>query len=266
MQLSAALVVVSELYNALRFALLPTLRDLWRDPRLIFDVSRVFMTHVWVGFAEGTNEGGRKVKETLITPHAKGVVLDLGAGHGHTVDFLDREKVTTYVALEPNKDMHPLIRQRANTAGYLESDGSLVVLSCFAQDTSTILNIIDRGSHPVDTIISVLTMCTIPSPQRTMTQLVRDVLKPGGEFLFYEHVLSPRSDVAWWQRFWAPVWCLLFDGCRMDRPSHVLVEGMRNVDSNGKEVSIWREGESWGKPEESEENLWWHQQGRFVKA
>ncbi|KAL0067044.1 hypothetical protein AAF712_005828 [Marasmius tenuissimus] len=224
------------------------------------------MTHVWVGFAEGTNEGGRPVKEKLITPHAKGVVLDLGAGHGHTVDFLDRSKITTYIALEPNRDMHRLLRQRANAAGYSESDGSLIVLSCYAQDTQKILDIINRGPHPVDTVISVLTICTIPAPERTMTSLVRDLLKSGGELLFYEHVLSHRSDVAWWQEFWAPLWCLLFDGCRLDRPSHIWIEGMKDVSSNGEEMSMWREGKSWGKPEESEENIWWHQQGRFVRA
>ncbi|KAG7095063.1 hypothetical protein E1B28_005853 [Marasmius oreades] len=265
MRLTAALSILPELYCAIQVALFPTFRDVWLNPILIFDVFRVFMTHVWVKFADPTNEGGRVVKEGLITPHATGIVLDLGAGHGHTVDFLDRQQVTTYIALEPNGDMHTLLRQRAAAAGYLESDGSLIVLSCSAENIQMILERIGRGTHPVDTIVSVLTMCTIPSPQRTMRRLVRDVLKSGGEFLYYEHVLSPRSDVAWWQKFWAPLWSLFFDGCRMDRPSHLLVEEMRDIDIDGKETSMWREGRSWGKLGESEENLWWHQAGRFVK-
>ncbi|KAF9261142.1 hypothetical protein L218DRAFT_906051 [Marasmius fiardii PR-910] len=265
MRLSAALAVLPELYRALRPALFPTLRDIWRNPTLIFNVPRVIMAHVWVVFADPTNEAGRVIKEGLITPYARGVVLDLGAGHGHTVEFLDRGKVTTYVALEPNKDMHALLRQRAAAAGYLESNGSLVVLSCSAEEIPTILHSIARGSHPVDTVISVLTMCTIPSPELTMKGLVRDVLKSGGEFLYYEHVLSQRKDVAWWQKFWAPLWALFFDGCRLDRPSHLLVEKMKDVEISGKQVSMWREGQSWGKPGEPEENLWWHQAGRFVK-
>ncbi|KAJ8092664.1 hypothetical protein PM082_006992 [Marasmius tenuissimus] len=266
MQLTAALSVISELYRAFCFALVPTLRDLWFNPMLIFDISRVIMAHVWVGFAEGTNEEGRQVKEALITPYAKGVVLDLGAGHGHTVDFLVRSKVTTYIALEPNHDMHPLLRQRANAAGYLESDGSFILVPCSASETQKVLDTIDRGPHPVDTVISILTICTIPAPERTITLLVRDLLKSGGEFIFHEHVLSHRSDVAWWQKFWAPLWCLMFDGCRLDRPSHLWIEGMKNMSGNGEEVSMWREGESWSKPGESEENIWWRQQGRFVKA
>lgn len=43
------------------------------------------MSHVWVSFGDGLDEGGRPVKEGLITPHAYGVVLDIGAGQRHVV-------------------------------------------------------------------------------------------------------------------------------------------------------------------------------------
>ena len=87
--------------------------------------------------------------------------------------------------------MHPHIRARANEAGYHESDGTLLILSCGAEHTSTILSSLSlsRGASesapPVDTIISVLTLCTIPNPQDTLKTLVRDVLKPGGQLLYY---------------------------------------------------------------------------------
>ncbi|KAK7062698.1 hypothetical protein VNI00_000186 [Paramarasmius palmivorus] len=265
MQLTAAFCIIPEMARAVRLAFLPTLRDIWQDPTLFFKISRIFMAYVWTGFADGTDENGRPVKEALITQNAYGVVLDLGAGHGHTVNYLDRNKVKTYVALEPNARMHPLIRQKANEAGYTEADGSFILLSCYAEDTTSILKLMDRGPHPVDTIISVLTICTIPDPEITVQKLVRDVLRPGGQILFYEHVLSPRRDVAWWQRFWAPVWGVLLDGCRLDRPSHLWVEQMEDIADNGEKISVWKEGKSWGKPGEPEENLWWHQAGRYVK-
>jgi hypothetical protein len=84
---------------------------------------------------------------------------------------------------------------------------------------------------------------------------VRDVLKPGGTLLFYKHVLSPRNDVVWWQRFWTPVWKVAFDVCRLDRPTHLRVERM----------GVWRVGDVWGKNEEPEESLFWHRVGKFVK-
>lgn len=161
--------------------------------------------------------------------------------------------------------MHSQLRQTANSAGYFESDGTLVVLGYGAEDVPSILSALGDHPHPIDTIVSVLTMCSIPSLDRTMAGLVRDTLRPGGEILFYEHVLSPRSDVAWWQRLWTPMWKIFFDGCEMDRPTHLLVKDLTEIDSTGKEASLWSEGKSWGKPGESAENLWWHQAGRFVK-
>lgn len=193
-----------------------------------------------------------------------GQLFIISQGFGHSIQYLDRTKVTRYVALEPNTRMHIGLRHTAETAGFHESDGSLVILSCGAEDIAQILTALG-SPHPVNTIISILTLCSIPSPDRVMTSLVRDVLKPGGQVLFYEHVLSPRADVAWWQRFWTPLWGIFLDGCRLDCPTHLHIGQMRYVDDDGKEASMWDGGETWGKPGEPEENLWWHQAGRFVK-
>jgi hypothetical protein len=187
--------------------------------------------------------------------------------------YLNRARVSRYIALEPNVLMHEHIRANANAAGYHESAGTLVILSCGAEDTKSILASLSLLTSPphtsgsgqpqlIDTMISILTLCTIPAPQKTIFNLVRDVLKPGGQFLVYEHVLSKREDVAWWQRFWAPVWAVPFDGCRMDRPSDVWVKELR-VDGRG---SAWRESRVWGKEDEDEENLFVHSVGKFVKA
>ncbi|KAG1864942.1 hypothetical protein DFJ58DRAFT_771681 [Suillus subalutaceus] len=148
-------------------------------------------------------------------------------GHGHTVNYLDHSRVTKYVAVEPNVHMHAELRRTASAAGY-------------------------------NTLISVLTICSIPSPQSTISGLVTEVLKPGGQMLFYEHVLSERKDVVWWQRFWTPLWSFFFDGCCLDRPSHRWIEG----------VGGWVQGEGgiWGKEGETEEHLSWHRAGRLVKA
>lgn len=214
-----------------------------------------------------------------------GFFFIVSIAHGHTVRYLNRARVSRYVALEPNVLMHHKIRVQANRAGFHESDGTLLILSCGVEDTKTILSALSSRSpppksnpsqardlpqqpqdtHPVDTITSVLTLCTIPDPQKNMARLVRDVLKPGGQLLIYEHVLSPRADVAWWQRFWAPVWAVAFDGCRMDRPSHLWMRDMKLGGEDGVERSAWRELRVWDKEGDDAENLFWHAVGRFVK-
>lgn len=162
--------------------------------------------------------------------------------------------------------MHSHIRSSANGMGFMEEDGTLVIISCGAQDALSILEDLEATQPPVDTIVSVLTLCSIPSPQRAIRHLVRYILKPGGNFLFYEHVLSPREDVAWWQRAWAPIWAVVFDGCRLDTPAHSLVDGLTlPEDTTGVETSAWSERKLWEKEGESEENIFWHQVGKFVK-
>ncbi|GLB42905.1 putative methyltransferase domain containing protein [Lyophyllum shimeji] len=266
MRLSAAFSILLDLRFAVQQAFIPTVRAIIRSPSLLLRpraLSRLFMAKLWVTFGEGVDENSRLVKQELITPHAYGVVLDIGAGHGHTVHYLDKSRVTKYVALEPNVLMHPYIRSAANTAGYNESEGTLLVLSCGAEDSASIVSSIsgDPDQPPVDTLISILTFCTVPSPEQTLASLIGDVLKPGGQLLFYEHVLSRRADVAWWQKFWSPIWSLAFDGCKMDRPTDLWIEEMTD-DHN---QSIWSERKMWGKAGEPEENLFHHATGRMVK-
>ncbi|KAH9849140.1 hypothetical protein C2E23DRAFT_862178 [Lenzites betulinus] len=256
MKLSAAFAILTDLRFAFQAAFFPTVSAIFRSPSLLFhprDVSRVFMSHVWKTFGDGTDEGGRPVKLALIPENAHGVVLDVGAGHGHTIPYLDRAKVTKYVALEPNTLMHSEIRTRAAAAGFTEAAGTLLLLPYGAEDTALIASALGGGG--ADTLIAILTLCSIPDAERTFGALVRGVLRPGGALLFYEHVLSPRADVARWQRFWTPLWRRAFDGCCLDRPTHVWVARM----------DLWAEGRVWGKEGEEEEHLFWHRVGRFIR-
>ena len=83
MKLSAAFALFPDLRFALRTAIWPTVMTIWWNPFLLFHpqvLSQTFMSHLWVVFGNGVDENGRPVKRKLITPHAAGVVLDLGAG------------------------------------------------------------------------------------------------------------------------------------------------------------------------------------------
>ncbi|KAJ7675464.1 S-adenosyl-L-methionine-dependent methyltransferase [Mycena rosella] len=242
----------------------PVLRAILAAPSLLLNptaLSRISFASVWVPWGMGTDAHARADKEALITPHAAGTVLDLGAGHGYTAPYLDRAKCTKYIALEPNVLMHPQIRARAHAAGFSEADGSLLLLACGAEDSASILSATSSVPGGVDTIVSVLTLCTVPAPQHTIRALVQDVLAPGGTLLFYEHVLSHRADVAWWQRFWAPVWGMVFDGCCLNRPTHLWIKEV--TDNSGE--SVWAEGKVWNAADSQEERLFWRQVGRYVK-
>ncbi|KAF9807771.1 hypothetical protein IEO21_08047 [Rhodonia placenta] len=258
MKLSGSISLLMHLREAMQLAFLPTLRAILRAPSVLLHprtVSQIFMNHVWSAFGDGIDGNSRPVKENLIPANARGVVLDIGAGYGHTVNYLKPEAVTKYVALEPNELMHDEIRKRATAAGFTESAGTLLILPYGAEDIASIVSALG-APHSVDTLISILSLCSIPSPEEALSNLVDLVLRPGGQLLFFEHVLSPRDDVAWWQRFWTPIWKNAFDGCCLDRPTHVFI----------RKMGFWSKGEVWGIEEENEEQLFCHRIGKFVKS
>lgn len=83
MKLSKALSLLTDLRLAIKIALLPTLRDVFREPTLLVRpqaFSRVFMAHLWMVYGEGSDTRSRDVKNHLIKPNAYGSVLDIGAG------------------------------------------------------------------------------------------------------------------------------------------------------------------------------------------
>ena len=68
-----------------------------------------------------------------------------------------------------------------------------------------------------DTVVSTLTLCSIADVVHALAE-VRRVLKPGGQFLFMEHGLSPQASVARWQGRLTPAWSRLAGGCRLNLP------------------------------------------------
>ncbi|KAJ6497517.1 hypothetical protein C8R45DRAFT_1211395 [Mycena sanguinolenta] len=261
MKFSAIFEMVERMCIALKLGLPAILRAIFRSPSLLFNwpaLSRVSMARIWVPFGAGGDQGQREDKQKLITPHAHGVVLDLGAGHGHTVNYLDRTVVTKYIALEPNTLMHPRIREMAAAAGFNESDGTLLILSCGAEDTTSILSSVNFT--PVDTIVSVLTLCTVSFPPQTIRALVFDILAPGGTLLFLEHVRRDSADAAWWQTVLTPVWKRVFDGCCLDRPTDVWVKDLKDDDG----ATPWSEENIWD-PKDRKDTLFWIELGQFVK-
>jgi hypothetical protein len=171
------------------------------------------------------------------------------------VRFLDKTKVTKYIALEPNIRMHEEIRKTANAEGFTEEAGTLLLLPYGAEETGLIVSALG-GVHAVDTLICILTICSIPAYETAVPALIDQVLKPGGDMLYFEHVRNTREDVAWWQRVWTPIWKIPFDGCCLDRPSDAIIEGL----------NVWEQKDIRGLEDEDPENLFIHSVGWLRKA
>ena len=68
-----------------------------------------------------------------------------------------------------------------------------------------------------DFIISTLVLCSVVDQDRALDEVLR-VLRPGGKFLFIEHVAARRG--TWLHRIQVlvkPLWRRMGDGCQPDR-------------------------------------------------
>jgi SAM-dependent methyltransferase len=155
----------------------------------------------------GIYDGPRR---TLVS-EARGRVLEIGMGSGHNLRFYDPAKVEMLWGLEPDATMRRLAAPRIAAAPVavrlLDLPGEEIPLE----------------DDAVDTVLSTLTMCTIPDLARALAQ-VRRVLKPGGALLFLEHGEDPEEPVRRWQRRLEPAWKRFAGGCHLTRPIPRLIE------------------------------------------
>lgn len=141
-------------------------------------------------------------KEALFTP-LTGVILEIGPGTGPNLKYFQPD--THWIGVEPNPAMHPYLRQEAEELGRPIELRSLQGDRLPAEDAS------------VDAVVSTLVLCTVPDPVATVGEIVR-VLKPGGRFVFIEHVAAPpHTGLRRLQRWVRPLWRRMADGCHPDR-------------------------------------------------
>ncbi|CAG7851388.1 SubName: Full=Uncharacterized protein {ECO:0000313/EMBL:CCA75222.1} [Serendipita indica DSM 11827] len=238
--------VLLDLFYILKAAIPPTISATFRQPSLLVHPRRlqdVFFQNVWAFMGDGVDAAGAETKHALL-PAACGVVLEIGAGHGHSCKYLDTTRVTRYIALEPSIEMHKHIPANAVKAGF--EPAQIQMISCSAEETEKILEAL--GGEQVDTLVSILGLCGIPDVKKSVAVLTDKVLKLGGVFLFYEHVRCDSSPtLAWWQAVWTPI-CEPILGCRLDKPTHHIIDAL----------DIWEDRKLEGKVPEEPPNLFWH--------
>lgn len=71
----------------------------------------------------------------------------------------------------------------------------------------------------MDAVVSTLVLCSVTDPTLCLKEVVR-VLKPGGQFVFVEHVAaSSHSTLCFVQRAITPLWSCIGGGCDPARPT-----------------------------------------------
>ena len=78
-----------------------------------------------------------------------------------------------------------------------------------------------------DAVVCTLVLCSVPQPEKVLREAAR-VLRPGGRFIFIEHVVDPQPGVRRvLQNLLNPVQNVVADSCNLNRDT------LRTIESSG---------------------------------
>ena len=149
-------------------------------------------------FQRRAEDAGMRERRAELLAHASGRCLEVGSGTGRNFDRWPQG--VDLVLSEPDPHMAARLRRKA---------GSLEVVEAPAER-------LPFPDDSFDTVAVTYVLCTVPEPAEALREIAR-VLKPGGRFLFLEHVRSPDRRLARWQDRLHGAWYLFGNGCHCNR-------------------------------------------------
>lgn len=139
-----------------------------------------------------------------------GTVIEIGPGAGANLPHFPRG--IRWIGVEPNPFMDPYLNRQAQALG-MEIE--------IRRGTAEHLPM-PNGS--VDAVVSTLVLCSVRDQQVVLREVLR-VLKPGGRFVFIEHVGAAHGTRLRRRQQWVkPLWRRLADGCQPDRETWTALE------------------------------------------
>ncbi len=142
-----------------------------------------------------------------LVPHACGNVLEIGAGTGVNLAYYHTDCVDSLTVTDGD-EVRPVLRNRA--ARRFNADGKRNAFSVEQAD----VEMLPYPDNAFDTVIATLVFCSVSNPQRGF-QEIRRVLKPGGSYLFLEHVLPGSGYLKHALLLVNPVWMSFSRGCNL---------------------------------------------------
>ncbi len=148
-------------------------------------------------------------KRTLLG-NLHGDVLEIGPGAGPNLSFY--APGIHWVGVEPNPAMWPYAQREAKQLG----------LNIELRDGTA--EHLPAADNSVDAVVGTLVLCSVRSQTGTLQEILR-VLKPGGQYVFMEHVAAPRgTGTRRLQNIVQPLWGAFADGCHANRETWTAIE------------------------------------------
>ncbi len=159
-----------------------------------------------------TQQAGLADLRRAALAQAAGEVLEIGAGTGLNLAAYPRDSITRLVCTEPNEAMSSQLLARRDQAPVAVE---LVNASAEA---------LPFADASFDCVVGTLVLCEVADPPAALAEIAR-VLRPGGRYMFLEHVLSSDAGDARMQNRWAPLWRFASGGCNCNRDTLATIKG-----------------------------------------
>ena len=133
-----------------------------------------------------------------------GRVLEIGAGTGNSLPYYRGKSFEELVLTEPDPYMMERLRRKL-----ANSEVEAQVLETPAEE-------LPYPDGSFDSVFSVHVLCSVRDLPRSIAE-IRRVLKPDGQFRFFEHVRSRNPMGAFAQDLVRPIWSWCGAGCHPNR-------------------------------------------------
>ncbi|KAJ9156085.1 Methyltransferase-like protein 7B [Pleurostoma richardsiae] len=222
----------SELWEPFAVAAELFLKDLWHGLRAgnlaILFRNRGARDHSFAEWYKTLGHHFSAYEDTTPVPglvaSAHGVVLELGPGTGNQLSRFAAPTITHVYGVEPNTAFADALMARLASE---ETPAALrdryTPVFCGVEDRGALAR---QGVVPgsVDCVVSMQVLCSVERPREVAAWLY-ELLKPGGQVIFWEHCRSEDRVTRWVQRVWSLLWPVVVGGCRLDRPIREILLG-----------------------------------------
>ncbi|PRD30260.1 UNVERIFIED_CONTAM: Methyltransferase-like protein 7B [Trichonephila clavipes] len=157
-------------------------------------------------------------------------ILEIGVGEGPNLTLYPENCNLT--VLDKNKFFESYYTRNAKKFPHISYQRTVIQP---AEDMS------DIADNSLDVVVSTYLHCSCDDSYAVLKEVQR-VLKPGGKYVFLEHVCYPENEFGLSiQRLINPIWFLYFNGCTLDRDtgSKIKKSGFSEVICEKYQAPYW---------------------------
>ncbi|CAI9096573.1 OLC1v1032754C1 [Oldenlandia corymbosa var. corymbosa] len=152
-------------------------------------------------------------------------ILEIGIGTGPNLKYYADEPGVEVFGVDPNKKMEKYARAAADAAGLPSTKFKFL---------PAVAEAIPLADESVDAVVGTLVLCSVKDLDLTLQEIKR-VLKPGGLYVFVEHVSADDGTIRrFMQGVLDPLQQIVADGCHLTRKTGAIIgkAGFSDVELN----------------------------------